>query len=54
LREVYFFFGFVFLCFGFFFGFCLEKERPGRKEGRKEGRAGRKEGRESGKEGRKE
>jgi predicted transposase YdaD len=22
----------------FFFGFCLEKERPGRKEGRQEGR----------------
>ena len=40
------FWRFIFLVFVFFcvlfFGFCLEKERPGRKEGRK---AGRKEGR---------
>ena len=32
------FFWDFFPCVSFFFGFCLEKERPARKEGRKEGR----------------
>jgi hypothetical protein len=43
--AIYIFNGGLFFCFFFcvfFWGFCLEKERPGRKEGRQ---AGRKEGR---------
>ena len=36
IQEVYFLGNLFFCVFGCFFGFCLEKERPGRKEGRKE------------------
>ena len=50
------FFLFFFPCvLVLFFGFCLEKERPGRKEGREEGReGGRKEGMNEGGVGRKQ
>jgi hypothetical protein len=41
--DVYFF-----LRLEIFFGFCLEKERPGRKERREKKKGGRKEGRKEG------
>ena len=46
LMDVYYYLLFFFCALFFILGFCLEKERPGRKEGRKAGRKeGRKEGR---------
>ena len=38
LMDVYYYLLFFFCALFFILGFCLEKERPGRKEGRQEGR----------------